>query len=218
VNPEEVHTGESVGTTVWRYRGFYPTPDWILQLWLETVPRTKGMPMFSRSTVRDIELASALRHAHALTARGAAQLAVESAMVDAFTRLLVRHADVRQPHALTGRDSIGVRRMREFIHANHDKPVSLASIAGVVGLGRFSALRAFRQETGITPYQYLTSLRVEHARQLILRGNSLSFTAMHSGFADQSHLTRRFKRHFGVTPGAFARSTRPYGNSASITF
>lgn len=208
VNPEEVHTGESVGTGVWRYRGIYPDPDWIQGLWLEIAPRFSGIPMFSSSVVRDIEVASALMSAHVLSERGAAPLAVDSAMVDVFARLLLRHSDSRQPESPAGRESARVRRMCELMHANLGNAISLAALARVAGLGRFGALRAFRRETGITPYLYLTSIRVEHARRLILRGESLSAVAMASGFSDQSHLTRRFKRHFGITPGALARSTR----------
>ena len=213
VNPEEVHTGESVGGALWRYRGIYPTPDWIQRLWQEIVPRSSGIPMFSRSVVHDIELASDLTQAHMLSESGAPRLAVDSAMVDVFARLLLRHSDARQPASPVGRESAGVRRMRELMHANIEKSISLTAIARVAGLSRFEALRAFRRETGITPYQYVTSLRVERARYLILQGDALSLVAVASGFSDQSHLTRRFKRHFGVTPGAFARATRGHRNN-----
>ena len=53
------------------------------------------------------------------------------------------------------------------------------------------------------------AVRVDHARRLLPSGTSLSSIATSSGFADQSHLNRHFKRQYGFTPGVFRRLLLP---------
>ena len=57
----------------------------------------------------------------------------------------------------------------------------------------------------MSPHAYLVRLRLEHAGELIRRGRPLVDAALETGFSDQSHLTRLFKTHYGVTPGEFRR-------------
>ena len=59
------------------------------------------------------------------------------------------------------------------------------------------------------PHAYQTHRRVERARALLAAGETLSATAWLTGFADQSHLTRHFRRAVGVTPGAYRAAVSP---------
>ncbi|MBV8213673.1 MAG: helix-turn-helix transcriptional regulator [Verrucomicrobia bacterium] len=64
--------------------------------------------------------------------------------------------------------------------------------------------RLFKAATGKSPHQFIIDARVSKARQLLERGNiSISEAAYEVGFVDQSHLTRQFKRAFGLPPRAF---------------
>ena len=56
------------------------------------------------------------------------------------------------------------------------------------------------------PHAYLTQVRANRARELLVRGEPLSAVAYTCGFSDQSHLTRIFKKIFGITPGAYVGS------------
>jgi AraC-like DNA-binding protein len=64
--------------------------------------------------------------------------------------------------------------------------------------------RQFKNATRLPPHQYLILRRVERAKQLLQAGSGLSLAevAAHSGFSDQSHLSRHFKRLVGVSPAA----------------
>jgi len=100
-----------------------------------------------------------------------------------------------------------VRRAREYLFANLADNVPLADLAAVAGVGTFRLLRAFRKVHGVPPHRYQLAQRVEHAKRLIREGGApLSAIAFETGFADQSHLTRHFKRWAGVTPLAYARA------------
>jgi AraC-like DNA-binding protein len=67
-------------------------------------------------------------------------------------------------------------------------------------------MRAFRAQYGIAPHAYLVQVRVNRAKRLLADGRSATEVALDAGFADQSALTRHFRRAFGVPPGAYARA------------
>ena len=91
----------------------------------------------------------------------------------------------------------------DFINDNYATDLSLSDIAAAAHLSPFHLSRIFKKATGVSPYQYLLQVRVNSARSLLTAGagdRSLAEVAAAVGFADQSHLTRHFKRMVGVTP------------------
>lgn len=99
-------------------------------------------------------------------------------------------------------------RVIEFIAANLTRPVALAELAAVAGMGVRQFCRVFRASTGHSPHQYLLNQRVERAKALIGAGWALSEVALGSGFADQSQLTRTFVQRVGITPAVYRASLR----------
>ena len=100
-----------------------------------------------------------------------------------------------------------VRRAREYLFANLADNVRLAELAAVAGVGTFRLLRAFRKVHGVPPHRYQLAQRIERAKRLIRdQAGPLAAIAFETGFADQAHLTRNFKRWAGVTPYAYARA------------
>jgi AraC family transcriptional regulator len=90
-----------------------------------------------------------------------------------------------------------------FIQHHYAEPISLDDIAAAAHLSPYHLARLFKQATGHTPHQYLIQVRANSARALLTSGageRSLADVATAVGFADQSHLTRHFKRQFGITP------------------
>lgn len=106
-----------------------------------------------------------------------------------------------QPHHLAAIDS--------FIDRNIECVLRIDDLASLVGLSRYHFLRCFKRATGSSPLQYVLARRVEHARRLLAHGDeSIAAIAYAAGFSSQSHLNAMFKRHLGVTPGAFLRVHR----------
>jgi AraC family transcriptional regulator len=90
-----------------------------------------------------------------------------------------------------------------FIHANYARELPLTDMAEAVRVSPFHLARLFKRSLGVSPHQYLIQVRVNSARWLLSAGSgerSLADVAAAVGFADQSHLTRHFKRMTGVTP------------------
>ena len=98
-----------------------------------------------------------------------------------------------------------IKKSLEYFHAHLDQPLRLKPLARLMECTESHFIRLFKAQMGIPPHAYLLQLRLERARQLILEGSSVAQAALGSGFSDQSHLNRRFKLRYGVTPGQYSR-------------
>ncbi|MGH7664878.1 MAG: helix-turn-helix domain-containing protein [Gemmatimonadaceae bacterium] len=106
------------------------------------------------------------------------------------------------------RDAHGsaVQRAIDFLHDGFRQPMRLSEMAAAAGVQPTYLARAFRRHFGRTPGDMLRELRVNWAAHLLLESRApLSYVAMDSGFADQSHLTRVFTQRVGTTPARFRR-------------
>jgi AraC-like DNA-binding protein len=103
-------------------------------------------------------------------------------------------------------ESRAVELVRREIDERHAENLGLEELSKLAGLNRFHLLRTFHAQVGCTPHAYLIDRRLARARELLRRGATPSEAAVDVGFADQSHLTRHFKRFFGVTPALYGKS------------
>lgn len=88
--------------------------------------------------------------------------------------------------------------------------IKFADIAGELGLHPVYLSRAFRLYTGTSMTEYVRSLRLRDARRLLADSTgTLALVAAESGFADESHLSRVFRRAMHVTPGVYRRVCNP---------
>ncbi len=102
-----------------------------------------------------------------------------------------------------------IEHVKSIIRHHYAEPLNVESLASEVDLNERYLISLFRHATGVPPHQFQIAVRVDHARRLLPSATSLSSIAASSGFADQSHLNRHFKRQYGFTPGAFRRMLLP---------
>lgn len=108
-----------------------------------------------------------------------------------------------------GLRAFDLKRVTAMMEARFSNPPTLAEIANEIGLSRRHFLRAFKQATGQTAFEYLAGLRIRRAVDL-LRTTDLPATtiAVDCGFASPSHFTVAFKKAIGVGPVEFRRIWR----------
>ena len=205
VNPREVHTGQAIGDRTWGYRCFYPSPTMLERVASDVYGCTASTPFFPEPVVDDPELACHLLQVHRSLEAEHEVMDQDCGLADALSHLIARHARPHGPDPAVASERPSVFRAREYIDVNYRVDVSLAALAAVAGMSKFHLLRVFRLETGLTPGEYQTQVRVEEAKRLLARGDRISFVAFELGFSDQSHFTRRFKKWVGVTPGHYSR-------------
>jgi AraC-like DNA-binding protein/PAS domain-containing protein len=93
------------------------------------------------------------------------------------------------------------QRICEYIQSHLDQKVTLEALAALAGLSTHHFARAFHQSVGMPPHSYLLSRRLERAERMLRETRlPLSEIAVATGFSDQSHLARHFRRRTGMSP------------------
>jgi AraC-like DNA-binding protein/quercetin dioxygenase-like cupin family protein len=99
-----------------------------------------------------------------------------------------------------------LERVRDELIDDPLAPRSLAALAAECDLSPSAFTHAFRNEFGCAPSTLIRRRRVEMSASLLRSSNrALSGVALATGFADQAHMTREFRRIVGTTPGEFRR-------------
>lgn len=100
-----------------------------------------------------------------------------------------------------------LQQVTEYIHEHLQQDLKLVELSAIVQLSPYYFLRLFKQRMGITPHQYILQCRIERAKYLLEHSQlSIADIATRTGFCDQSHLTRCFKRSLGITPKRLSKT------------
>ena len=158
------------------------------------------LPFVPRGVLDDDRLIAALRPLLGDLSRPLEPLEIEHGLLGLAEALLGLDPSL-VPRRRSALDVNAVERARTFLDAHHGRVVSAEEIERVSGLDRYTLARQFRSRLGTSPFRYLIMRRLDRVRTAMLAGTPLADVAALSGFADQSHMTRFFKRAFGLPPG-----------------
>ncbi|NLS20813.1 AraC family transcriptional regulator [Rhizobium sp. P40RR-XXII] len=198
LHPDELHDGGAATEDGLVYRMLYLEPSVLFQC-LEAA--RIGLPFVDDPIVRDDRLAGLL-----LAALGELDRKLDDLFVDDFlSRLtdgLVQHA--RLPQRPLGSIAWGqVKTARDYLEEHVTRGVRSQELERITGLDRFALARHFRAAFATSPHRFLLMRRLQQAKAMIGAGEPIAEVAAATGFADQSHLTRHFKKAFGIAPGAW---------------
>jgi AraC-like DNA-binding protein len=216
-NPDDPHDGHAADGGGFTYRMVHIWPEFLASL------TGSPLPLFRSPVIEDPAAAAAVRRLHlALTGPDGETSELERyERLTGTARLLVRHASGRGPACdradRSGTDHRVAARVRELIRASVGEvstgelgpgglragELTADDLAAAAGCSRYAAYRAFTQAYGLAPSDYQRQLRVQAARRLLGADVAPARAAAEAGFADQAHLTRWFRRYYGVTPGAY---------------
>jgi AraC-like DNA-binding protein len=185
------------------FRSIY-IPSTLLRSALEELEGSSNEPAFQEVLPEAADVASRFLAMHCAIESGESHLHCEELWLEFVTALVEQCSDCGNLPSRAGREKQSVSRAREYIESHFAEPVSLAELSRITGLSPFHLHRVFSGETGMPPHAYQTQLRINHAKRLLRKGHRLTDVALSTGFADQSHLTRHFKRLVGTTPSRFA--------------
>jgi AraC-like DNA-binding protein len=105
---------------------------------------------------------------------------------------------------------------KHFIEHNFSKKINLNDLAGEAFISKFHFLRLFKSYYGVTPFQYLASVRIENAKRLLKSNTTISQTSLAIGFESVTHFAGLFKKMIGLTPKAFNKKSNIAEDSFQI--
>jgi AraC family transcriptional regulator len=109
-----------------------------------------------------------------------------------------------------GRRPAWLTSAEELLRARLADPIGLSELAEAVGVNAAHLARVFRARYGASVGEYGRRLRLDWAAAEIARDDRpIAEIASEAGFADQSHFTRLFRRHVGITPARYREEARP---------
>jgi AraC-like DNA-binding protein len=200
LDPSRAHSGTPVAATPWTARLLVielPAGDARLDL---TFPDPRvGDPAFAQ---RFLSLHEAMRLA-------ASSLERDSGVVS-FLQDLALLSPAQRVDPERRSDTAAVRVAAQHLQDNLAVNVTLDELAYATGTSKFHLVRQFRTVTGVPPHAFQIGQRVVRARRLLETGSPPATVATLTGFVDQSHLHRHFRRRLGMTPTRYAHAfTRP---------
>ena len=207
INPDEVHSCNPKQNSSLTYYMLYINPELILDISKELYKNLRGNPEFTDQIVRDEKLYKDLIEWCELFSNSQYDLETESLLYEIIGNILQKYADIVDRTEKDLQDSIyACETARNFLSNNIYMNIPLNNLADMSGLSSFYFLRKFREHFGLPPHAYQLQLRINEAKKMLAEGEQIASIALKTGFADQSHFTRKFKTLVGATPRQYQQS------------
>jgi AraC-like DNA-binding protein len=162
--------------------------------------------VFPEPVVSDPQLTRDFLRLHRALEAPRTRLERDLRLVEWLSALIERASTGRPSRApLSPRDDRALRLTCEYLADQPERNVGLDELANVAGIGKIRLVRLFRERIGLPPHALQIAQRIRRARQLLEVGEPIAGIAAATGFADQSHLYRHFRRSLGVSPGEYRR-------------
>jgi AraC-like DNA-binding protein len=211
-DPSQAHAGTAVDGRPWAARLMVVEAADLAALTSDQDSAFPAGLAFPDPVCEDPGLAADFLRLHATLEAPTTRLQGEVRLAEWLARLTARAGAVlpaRPP--VDDRDDRVLRLARDYLADHADRNIGLDELATATGVGKFRLIRLFRQRTGLPPHALQIAHRIHTARRMLETGHSITETATATGFADQSHLHRHFRRSLGITPGEYLRRFHPAG-------
>lgn len=205
IHPGEVHTGQAGVREGWQYRMTYPAVELMQKAVVGLGRSPSEVPFFPTPVITDPDIVAQFRQFHRVLEQGGSPLERESRMLWLLAHLIHRYGELRSPLPPVHANQATIQTIEAYLQTHFAAAIRLEELAAMVNLSPLKLLRLCNQVWGLPPHRYLVQIRVQQAKRFIAAGFPLAEVAAMTGFADQSHLNRHFKRLVGVTPGQYQR-------------
>jgi AraC-like DNA-binding protein len=199
-NPLENHACEQVDDRALDWRCINIEKD-VMGRTAAEITGKEYLPVFTSTVVCQSDTVPVLKDLHDMIMKEIKDFSKEESFYFLLEQLI---SDYTKPimETLT-QVSNEIKATCDFMERNYTETITLADLSKVSGLNKYTLIRNFTMQRGITPYQYLSTIRINKAKKLLEAGVSPLETALQSGFTDQSHFTRFFKNFIGLTPALY---------------
>ncbi|WP_114787832.1 AraC family transcriptional regulator [Vibrio tetraodonis] len=196
--PDELHDGSSIHSNGYQVRVFSIDPKWFSEL--ADLKSEKDQVQFSQLIIANPTLFQHMVRVHqALGTNNLSQLAKDCLPYEGFELLFRHYGAIQQKNTLPlGNQSIST--LKDYLMENLAQPVKLEELSQLCELSPTQFQRHFKAKVGLTPYAWLSRLRLEYGFKLLKNGVSGTAVAHQIGFYDQAHFSKAFKASYGISP------------------
>ncbi|MEP6985706.1 MAG: AraC family transcriptional regulator, partial [Chloroflexota bacterium] len=178
----------------------------LCQVAAESGYRSTLLPFLNQTAFNHPYIVQALRRLHCESEQREPTLSQEVQLRELLELTLANFSEIRlSSHAVLD-EKTPITQAKNYMQAYYAKDIQLDDLAQVAHLSKSYFIRAFRHHEGLSPYAYVVQVRLNRAKTLLENGISSTVIAHETGFFDQSHFTRAFKRFLGITPARYQQA------------
>ncbi|MFL6213820.1 MAG: helix-turn-helix domain-containing protein [Blastocatellia bacterium] len=203
VHPGEVHSNRTHVRYGCSYRTLFIPAELMCEAAREIFTGAAGLPFFPNAVIFDEEVIGQYLELHVALEQPSSSLERQGLLLNLLAGLISRFAEYQPAPRAFAAARLAVSRAYDYLAEHYAENVSLDRLAAIANLSPFHFSRLFSEQFGMPPHAFQTQLRLLRARALLLEGWAIPHVAAQTGFADQSHLTRHFKRVVGLPPGRY---------------
>jgi AraC-like DNA-binding protein len=205
INAEEVHSSTSIGSSYWAIK---ISQKILSKVSSQMIGRNRKEPYFPELIVNDSTVFRLLLNLYLKMEQNISPLEGESEFFSTIGALLARQNKNNATFKSVRKEHRCIALARDYLKSHYAENVTLAELTSIVNMSPFYLLRVFHSEVGVPPHEFQTQVRIAQARKLLRKGMPISQVALATGFCDQSHLSRNFKRIVGLTPGQYLSQSK----------
>ena len=203
LNPFDSHTCMQINNEALDWRCINIKKE-VIQKATEEIYGEKYLPSFSKTVLSDIEILMLLKELHTMIVLGTGNSKTRK---EKFYKIIKKLYDEYNGQILEEEviPAEEIKYLCRYMKNNYRQKLTLDELSKITGQNKFTLLRNFNKVHGLTPYQYLETIRIEKARTYLEEGYTPAEVALNTGFSDQSHFTRFFKSFIGFTPKQYQK-------------
>lgn len=203
LNPFDSHTCMQINNEALDWRCINIKKE-VIQKATEEIYGEKYLPSFSKTVLSDTETLMLLKELHTMIVLGTGNSKTRK---EKFYKIIKKLYDEYNGQILEEEviPAEEIKYLCRYMKNNYRQKLTLDELSKITGQNKFTLLRNFNKVHGLTPYQYLETIRIEKARTYLEEGYTPAEVALNTGFSDQSHFTRFFKSFIGFTPKQYQK-------------
>lgn len=202
-NPMDTHTCEQADGKVLDYRCINVKKD-IMQKAIYEITGEERLPSFTQNVIYHSELAACLRELQLIIFEEETDFKKEELFLILIEQLLREYSD-SVTVSVQRKPSLETKTVCDYLEKNYTNTISLDNLSSLTGLSKYHLIRSFTRQKGISPYNYLETIRICEAKKLLEKGIPPIEVTFQTGFSNQSHFSNFFKKLIGLTPRQYMK-------------